>query len=137
MLDRVGIFLLVINWTTFFSSVDKKHEAGLGICVRQRKMIEISLSAVLSTVQWKVFYVWFYIVVHTSCIFIFFSSDSKFYWILLQARICKTTMYGLQYCLQVLVHVFVFKISKYCSVVSAAGILAFIGCYRLLNVFLK
>lgn len=75
--------------------------------------------------------------VHTSCMFIFFSSDSKFYWILSQARMCKTTKYGLQCCLQVLAHVFVFKISKYHAVVSAADILAFIGCCMLLSAFLK
>lgn len=68
---------------------------------------------------------------------IFFSSDSKFYWILSQERMCRTTKYGIQYCLRVLVHVFVFKISQYCSVVFAADILAFIGYCRLLNVFLK
>lgn len=70
MLDRVEVFLLVIDWTTSFSSV--RHLTGLGMCVRQRNVIGISLSVVLSTVRWKVFYVWFYIDVHTSCIFIFF-----------------------------------------------------------------
>lgn len=130
------MFLLVIDWTTSFSSV--RHLTGLGMCVRQRNVIGISLSVVLSTVRWKVFYVWFYIDVHTSCIFIFFfSSYSKFYWILSQERMCKTTKYGIQYCLRVLVHVFVFKISQYCSVVFAADILAFIGCCRLLQCIFK
>lgn len=44
---------------------------------------------------------------------------------------------GLQYCVQVLIQVFLFEISKCCFGVSAADALVYTDCCRLLNVFLK
>lgn len=94
-----------------------------------------------STVQWKVFYLSFYIEVHIFCIFLskFFSSDCNFTVFCNMQEcakppaqdlhplqpLCILRMDCFQYCLQVLIHVVLFEISKYCFVVSATDVLVF------------
>lgn len=113
MLDRVEVFLLVIDWTTSFSSVNKKCVASYwigNVCETEKRDWDITVCCFKHCTVESILHLVLYTCPHFLYLHIFFSSDSKFYWILSQERMCKTTKYVvIQYCLRVLVHVFVFK----------------------------